>query len=445
VYRNVRPFRYESLKLPYAFATIAVRNSRPPTKLVVARAERENQGVPISVPETHYAESGEVRIAYQVFGGGPFDIVFAPSLVTHVELQWRVRPWAAFFERLSGLGRVIVFDKRGTGMSDRDVGVPDIEQRMDDIRAVMDAAGSERAALIGTSDGGTMSALFAAMYPQRCWSLILWGSMRRYRFAPDYRGGVTEEEMRQAAAFWAEHPWEDRDGLGELAAWFLPGGHPVDLAAMVDMYLAGADARSYQALQEMNQAMDIRGALRAIDAPTLVIYREKEPPPITDGSRALAELIPDAVLVERPGEGHFPFGGDPALAIAHIEEFLRRTWEPRSPTECSRRSCSPTSSARRARRSNWAIAAGASCSTSTTRASASCSRDLRDASSTAQETDSSPVSKGLEWPCIAHARSSGRWASSISRSELACTQESVNGSATSSAVSPSTSAHESRH
>jgi pimeloyl-ACP methyl ester carboxylesterase/class 3 adenylate cyclase len=281
--------------------------------------------MPVEMPETRYAESGGVRIAYQVFGDGPFDIVFAPSLVTHVELQWRVRPWAAFYDRLSRLGRVIVFDKRGTGMSDRDVGIPDIEQRMDDIRAVMDAAGSERAALIGTSDGGTMSALFAATYPERCWSLILWGSMPRYRFAPDYRGGVTEEEMREADAFWTEHPWEDL--LRALAAWCLPGAHPVDLAAMVDMYLAGADAKSYRALEDMNQAMDIRGVLPAIGAPTLVIYREKEPSPITYGSRSLAELIPGAVLVELPGEGHFPFGGDSVPALSHIEEFLHRGWE----------------------------------------------------------------------------------------------------------------------
>jgi pimeloyl-ACP methyl ester carboxylesterase/class 3 adenylate cyclase len=283
--------------------------------------------MPATVPETRYAESGDVRIAYQVFGEGPFDIVFTPSLVTHAELQWKIRPWAAFFEQLAGLGRVIVFDKRGTGMSDREVGIPDIEQRMDDIRAVMDAVGSERAALIGTSDGGTMSALFAATYPQRCWSLILWCSMPRYRFAPDYRGGVTEEEARRQTAFWAEHPWEEREGLQELAEWCLPGAHPIDLAAMVDMYLAGADARSYEALEAMNMAADIRGALPAISAPTLVIYREKEPSPITYGSRSFAELIPGAVLVELPGEGHFPFGGDSGPALAHIEEFLRRSWD----------------------------------------------------------------------------------------------------------------------
>ncbi len=282
--------------------------------------------MPVQVPETRFARSGEVRIAYQVFGEGPFDIIFAPSLVTHVELQWKVRPWAAFNERLGRLGRVIVFDKRGTGMSDRAVGIPDIEQRMDDIRAVMDAAGSERAALIGTSDGGTMTALFAATYPERCWSLILWGSMPRYHFAPDYRGGVTEEERRASEAYNAEHPWGEQRGMEEFAEWLLPGAHAIDRQAMVNVYLAGADAESFRALEEMNIAMDIRGALPAISAPTLVIYREKEPPQITYGSRAFAELIPGAVLIELPGAGHFPFGGDAARAFAHIEEFLLRSW-----------------------------------------------------------------------------------------------------------------------
>jgi len=278
------------------------------------------------VPETRFAQSGDVRIAYQVFGAGPFDIVFAPSLVTHLELQWKVRPWAEFNERLGRLGRVIVFDKRGTGMSDRAVGIPDIEQRMDDIRAVMDAAGSARAALIGTSDGGTMAALFAATYPERCWSLILWGSMPRYHFARDYRGGVTEEERRASDAYHTEHPWGEQPGMEEFAEWLLPGAHAIDRQAMVNMYLAGADAESFWALEEMNHAMDIRGALPAISAPTLVIYREKEPSPITYGSRAFAELIPGAVLLELPGAGHLPFGGDAARAFAHIEEFLVRSW-----------------------------------------------------------------------------------------------------------------------
>jgi pimeloyl-ACP methyl ester carboxylesterase len=278
-----------------------------------------------AVPETHYAKSADVSIAYQVFGEGRFDVVFAPSLVTHVELQWRIRPWADFLQRLGRHGRVLLFDKRGTGMSERDVGIPDIEQRMDDIRAVMDAAGSERAALIGTSDGGTMCALFAATYPQRCWSLILWASMPRGRFAPDYRGGYTEEEIRASDEWVAEHPWGEQSGMEEFADWLLPSAHVVDRQALIDMYLAGADASSFRALVEMNRTMDIRATLTAISAPTLVACREKEPPEFTYGSRAFADMIRGGVLVELPGRGHFPFGGD-ERAVALIEEFLLRSW-----------------------------------------------------------------------------------------------------------------------
>ena len=291
----------------------------------VPRAGRSGL-VPVEIPETRFTQSGDVRIAYQVFGDGPFDIVFAPSLVTHVELQWKVRPWAEFHQRLGRLGRVIVFDKRGTGMSDRTVGIPDIEQRMDDIRAVMDAAGSERAALIGTSDGGTMCALFAATYPERCWSLVLWGSMPRYHFATDYRGGVTEEEQRASAAYAAEHPWGEQRAMEEFVEWLLPEAHAIDVQAMINMYLAGADRESFDALGEMNHAMDVRSALPAISAPTIVMYREHEPPPITYGSRSLAELIPEAILIELPGKGHFPFGGDANRVFAHIEDFLVRSW-----------------------------------------------------------------------------------------------------------------------
>ena len=177
-------------------------------------------------PEVKYAESGGARIAYQVFGDGPFDIVYAPSHVTHVEKVWDVRPWAEFLGRLGGVGRVIIFDKRGTGMSDRSVGIPDMEERMDDIRGVMDAAGSERAALIGSSEGGTMCALFAATFPDRCWALVLWGSLPRLRFARDYRGGATDEELLEVDAWLGEHPWGERERMNSQVEWMSLAGHP---------------------------------------------------------------------------------------------------------------------------------------------------------------------------------------------------------------------------
>jgi pimeloyl-ACP methyl ester carboxylesterase len=141
----------------------------------------------VQAPVTRYARSGDVSIAYQVIGDGPFDLVWVPGSVSHVELAWQIPALASFLERLGSFCRLIRFDKRGTGMSDRVSGVANLETRMDDVRAVvMDAAGSQRAALLGTSEGGPMSVLFAATYPDRAWALTLWGSFPRVRWAPDY-------------------------------------------------------------------------------------------------------------------------------------------------------------------------------------------------------------------------------------------------------------------
>lgn len=158
---------------------------------------RETSGVP---PETHYARSGDVSIAYQVLGDGPFDVVFVPPAVSNVELAWEVPNSRAFLEQLASFSRLIHFDKRGTGMSDRVVGAPTLETRMDDVRAVMDAVGSERAALIGWSEGVAMSALFAATYAERVWALVLYGGKAREMRAPDYPWGPTEAEALRAIA-----------------------------------------------------------------------------------------------------------------------------------------------------------------------------------------------------------------------------------------------------
>src|SRR5215471_18371837 len=151
----------------------------------------------MDVPETRYAQSGNVSIAYQVMGDGPFDLVYAPPSVSHVELAWDVPSLAAYFRRLASFSRLIRFDKRGTGMSDRVGSVPTLETRMDDVRAVMDAAGSERAAIIGISEGGPMAILFAATYPDRAWALVLEGSYARTLWAPDYPWGEREEEFER--------------------------------------------------------------------------------------------------------------------------------------------------------------------------------------------------------------------------------------------------------
>ena len=133
-------------------------------------------------PETRYARSGNLRIAYQVVGTGPLDLVFAPGFVSNVDLSWEMPEWANYFSRLAAFSRLILFDKRGTGLSDRIAGIATLEERMDDVRAVMDAAGSQHAALFGVSEGGPMSLLFAATYPQRVQALVLYGSYARHPY-----------------------------------------------------------------------------------------------------------------------------------------------------------------------------------------------------------------------------------------------------------------------
>src|SRR5215472_957163 len=133
-------------------------------------------------PETRYARSGNLRIAYQVVGTGPLDLVFAPGFVSNVDLSWEMPEWANYFSRLAAFSRLILFDKRGTGLSDRIAGIANLEERMDDVRAVMDAAGSQHAALFGVSEGGPMSMLFAATYPERVQALVLYGSYARHPY-----------------------------------------------------------------------------------------------------------------------------------------------------------------------------------------------------------------------------------------------------------------------
>jgi pimeloyl-ACP methyl ester carboxylesterase len=180
--------------------------------------KRETVGVQ---PETRYAKSGDVAIAYQVVGDGPFDPVRVPPFVSHVELAWQVLGMAALNRRLASFSRLISFDKRGTGMSDRVSGVPTLEARMDDVRAVMDAAGSERAALLGASEGGPMSALFAATYPERVWALVLFGSYATERWAPDYPWGYRDEEY-QAEAAEEESAWGSPEYAAEIAKEIAP-------------------------------------------------------------------------------------------------------------------------------------------------------------------------------------------------------------------------------
>jgi pimeloyl-ACP methyl ester carboxylesterase len=264
-----------------------------------------------------YARSGDVNIAYQVTGDGPFDLVVIHGFFSHLEIDWELPAFAHFHERLGSFARVIRFDKRGTGLSDRGVGQPDFETRMDDVRAVMDAAGSETAALFGYSEGGPMSVLFAATYPDRVRALILYSTYAK-RCDPDadYPWAPTWEE-RVRVARELEETWGENVDLSGMwpsanaaeAAWYQRRGRAA---------LSPAGARD---LILMNSKADVRDLLPSVQAPTLVLHRTGDRDAHVDEGRYIAERIPGARFVELEGEDHVPLGS-PDQILDEIEEFL---------------------------------------------------------------------------------------------------------------------------
>jgi pimeloyl-ACP methyl ester carboxylesterase len=223
-------------------------------------------------PETRYAKSGDVHIAYQVVGDGPLDLVAVPGWVSHLEYAWGYPPHVHFMQRLALFARLINFDKRGTGMSDRvaDGALPTLEERIDDVRAVMDAVGSERAALLGTSEGGPMSILFAATYPERTSHLILYGSFPTRKWTPDYPWGLTDQERRQFLEF-IERDW----GKGADIGWRSPSLADDERArqAVATFERLAASPGAALTLLRMNFEIDVRAILPTIRVPTLVLDR----------------------------------------------------------------------------------------------------------------------------------------------------------------------------
>jgi class 3 adenylate cyclase len=283
----------------------------------------------MDIPETRYARSGDVSIAYQVLGDGPFDLVHVPGFVSHVELAWQVPGQAEFARRLASFARTIRFDKRGTGMSDRVEGAPTLETRMDDVRAVMDAVGSERAALLGVSEGGAMSILFAATYPARAWALVLAGAEPRTLWAPDYPHGTREEDYRAALERIERAAGSSESVLG-LARRLAPSLGEEGQRALATSIRHGASPGARLALARMNMDIDVRHVLPAIRVPTLVLNRVGDTPDVVGGSRYLAEHIPGARHVQLPGSDHVVFAGDPESYLVEIERFLNDTWEERA-------------------------------------------------------------------------------------------------------------------
>jgi len=276
--------------------------------------------------QTRYARSGDVNIAYQVLGDGPFDVVYVPPSVTHVELIWEIPGLAAYLRRIASFARLILFDKRGTGMSDRVSGAPSLETRMDDVRAVMDAVGSERAALIGVSEGGPMSILFAATYPARAWALVLEGSIARTRWAPDWPWGIRDDEHERGVAQ-EEREWGTLEFSSAVAEFLAPSGTDEDKRALATMIRQGASPGAATALSRMNLEIDVRAALGAVHVPTLVLNTEEDLEFIAANARYLAEHIPGARHVRIPGRDHALFAASPEITLREIEQFVRDAWE----------------------------------------------------------------------------------------------------------------------
>ena len=273
----------------------------------------------ISMPETRYAKSGDTYIAYQVMGEGPFDLVFVPGFVSHVEMQMEMPLTASFFARLASFCRLIRFDKRGTGLSDRLSAIPTLEERMDDVRAVMDAAGSTRAALLSFSEGGSMSIVFSATYPQRTSSLILYGSYARFAWAPDNLWGKTDVHVAEGSN-WIEENW----GKGNSVDIYMPSvAHDGDLRKFIGRFeRASASPGAANALRLMNFGIDVRHVLPTVTVPTLVMHRTGDLPVNVEHGRYLGRNIVGAKYVEFPGIDHNPWVGDANSILSEIETFL---------------------------------------------------------------------------------------------------------------------------
>jgi len=338
--REIRRALADDPKVPQFIETVHRRGYRfiapvaePPDAIRRARADAEagsaaalsspaEIGAPVETflsPETRYARSGDVNIAYQVVGDGPFDLVFVMGWVSHLEYFWKEPSFARFLRRLASFSRLIVFDKRGTGLSDRVTALPTLEQRMDDVRAVMEAVGSERAALLGVSEGGPMCSLFAATYPEKTMALVMIGTYAKRIREADYVWAPSPEERAHFFEEIREH-WGGPVGLEQRAPSV--AADP-EFRQWWSTYLRmGASPGAALSLTQMNTEIDVRSVLPTIRVPTIVLHRTDDHCLLVEEGRYVAGLIPDARFVELPGEDHLPFVGDQDTMLDVIEDFL---------------------------------------------------------------------------------------------------------------------------
>lgn len=273
------------------------------------------------MPETHYARSGDVNIAFQVTGDGPRDLVYVPGWISNIEVMWEDPGLARFLRRLASFSRLITFDKRGTGLSDpvEIDQLPTLEVRMDDVRAVMDAVESERATLFGHSEGGNMCMLFAATYPERTDGLVLTGSYAKRIHSDDYPWAPTwDQRLKEIEA--TEQTWPDTITAASMAP---SRAGDEAFATWISRYARlSSSPRAAAAMLRMNSQIDVTSILPAIRVPTLLLYRKDDVDVSVDEGRYIASRIADARLVELPGADHFFWAGDPEPLLAEIEEFV---------------------------------------------------------------------------------------------------------------------------
>ena len=284
--------------------------------------------MPSARPETRYAKSGGVNIAYQVVGEGPLDLIYVPGWISNVELNWEEPGLAHVLERLASFSRLILFDKRGTGLSDPvpPDRLPMLEERMDDVRAVLDAVGSRQTAVFGFSEGGLMSVLFAATYPERTTALVLFGVFAKRLWSPDYPWAPKPDDRAREIAD-LERNWSERMDLDDL----VPSEDDAFKERLATYFRRSASPGAAVALMRMNTQLDVRDVLPTIQAPTLVIHRTGDLDANVEEGRWIASRIPGATFVELPGDAHTLWAGNPDEVIDEIEEFLtgaRRGPEP---------------------------------------------------------------------------------------------------------------------
>ena len=278
--------------------------------------------MPSGRPETRYAKSGDLNIAYQVVGEGPLDLIYVPGWISNVELNWEEPAHAHVLERLAGFSRLILFDKRGTGLSDpvRLDALPTLEERLDDVRAVLDAVGCDQAALFGFSEGGLMSVLFAATYPQRITALALYGVFAKRVWSPEYPWAPKPDDREREIAE-LERNWSERMDLEQLA----PSEDDAFKDRLATYFRRSASPGAAVALMRMNTQIDVRDVLPTIQAPTLVMHRTHDRDVKVEEGRWIAGQIPGAKFVELPGDSHTLWAGNTDEIVDEIEEFLTGT------------------------------------------------------------------------------------------------------------------------